>query len=150
MNKLEYLLQQASDSGCEVENANLTAHSGLYGDGMILLSKDLKTTAEKTCILAEELGHHYTATGDITGDSVSARKQELMGRKIAYETLVPLEALAAAVLGSRSAFEIAETLQITEAFLREAVAYYHGKYGVCVSTSQGELYFSPLGVLKKL
>lgn len=37
--------------------------------------------AEKACVLAEELGHHYTAVGDIIDQSYySNRKQELRGK----------------------------------------------------------------------
>ena len=33
---------------------------GLYADGVIALSDSLNTTDERSCILAEEIGHHET------------------------------------------------------------------------------------------
>ena len=38
---------------------------GLYYDKVIAISRHIDTTAEKTCILAEELGHYYTSAGNI-------------------------------------------------------------------------------------
>lgn len=49
---------------------------GLYIDGTITLNENLSTTSEKACILAEELGHYYTASGNIL-DQQENRKQEL-------------------------------------------------------------------------
>ena len=43
---------------------------GLYCDGTIAISTDMKTDAEKACVLAEELGHHYTTYGNILDQSV--------------------------------------------------------------------------------
>ena len=43
---------------------------GLYSDGTIAISTDMKTDAEKACVLAEELGHHYTTYGNILDQSV--------------------------------------------------------------------------------
>lgn len=50
--------------------------SGLYSDGCIWINKNM-TTTEKRCVLAEELGHHYTTVGDILDQSdIGNRKQE--------------------------------------------------------------------------
>lgn len=55
--------------------------SGLYIDGNIALSNRLNTTAEKACVLAEELEHHETSVGNIIDLSVSwNRKQERQAR----------------------------------------------------------------------
>lgn len=150
MNRFESLLQQAADAGVEVHAAPMRGHDGLYYDECVILNTDLKTTAEKACVLAEELGHHYTASGDITGRSVTARKQENRGRKVAYEMLVPIDALADALRTCRSRFEIAEQLQITEEFLNDAVEHYFQRYGCCIQTQYGMLYFRPLGLMMDL
>ena len=68
MNKYEELLQDASDDNVRVyesfdlngDNEVIKKIDGLYIDGHIALDKGLKTTAQKACVLAEELGHHYT------------------------------------------------------------------------------------------
>lgn len=150
MNRFESLLQQASDDGVAVYEIPMIGHDGLYGDNTILLNSDLKTTAEKTCILAEELGHHYTAAGDITGTSAVARKQERIGRKCAYEQLVPINDLAAALRICRSKFEIAEQLDVTEEFLSDAIEYYFQRHGHWINTKYGAMCLSPLGLLRKM
>ena len=69
MNKYEELLQNAADNNVRVyDSFDLNGNDnviekidGLYIDGHIALDKGLKTTAEKACVLAEELGHHYTS-----------------------------------------------------------------------------------------
>ena len=38
---------------------------GLYSNNVIWINKRLRNQAEKSCILAEELGHHHTTFGDI-------------------------------------------------------------------------------------
>lgn len=83
MNKYETLLSEAMSSDVVVdENFQFSGKtSGLYIDGNIALSDKLRTTAEKSCVLAEELGHHYTTVGNIV-DMTDAqnRKQERQAR----------------------------------------------------------------------
>ena len=74
LNTYEQLLQDADDAHVTVHEAidlnGDTASSkrldGLYIDNHIALDSQLKTTAEKTAILAEEIGHHFTSVGDVT------------------------------------------------------------------------------------
>lgn len=79
MNKYEKLLDKAYKAGIDVDedfpfNGNI---SGLYVDGNIALSDKLDTSVEKGCIMVEELGHHYTTSGNITDMSKAEnRKQE--------------------------------------------------------------------------
>ena len=69
LNTYEELLQDADDEQVRVhESVDLNGDStgekrldGLYIDGHIALDSQLKTTAEKTSILAEEMGHHFTS-----------------------------------------------------------------------------------------
>lgn len=151
MNKYEELLQSAEDNGVEVKEISLSAHDGLYMDGKIAINSDLRTTAEKACVLAEELGHHYTACGNITGKSALAAKQEIQGRRAAHEILVPPEKLMEAMTTGccRSRFEVAEYLEVTEEFLAEALEQYQIKYGQYIQVDGMHLFFSPLGVLTK-
>ena len=150
MNKYEALLQKAQDDGVDVITAPLRGNDGLYCDGCVLVGSHLKTTAEKACILAEQLGHHYTASGNITSNSIVSRKQERLGRKTAYEMLLLLDDLAAALKVCRSKYEVAEHLQITEEFLDNAVEYYFQRYGCWIQTQHGMLYFKPLGLMMNL
>ena len=62
----------------EKYNFSGTKIKGLYCDGNIALSRNIKTESEKKCILAEEIGHFETSCGDITDqNNISNRKQEL-------------------------------------------------------------------------
>ena len=79
MNKYEILLNEAISSNISVdENFPFMGElSGLYVDGNIALSNKLETSAEKVCILAEEMGHHYTSVGNIINPSnLQDKKQE--------------------------------------------------------------------------
>ena len=103
---------------------------GLYYSGNIALSDKLETTAERDCILAEEIGHHLTAVGDITGTSTDAIKQERKGRTWAFETLLPFPDLVEAMThGCTTRYELAELFGVTEKFIDEAIDHYRAKYG---------------------
>jgi hypothetical protein len=76
---MDYELLIAENQEVKVDTYPFTSDKlkGLYVDGNIALSDKLDTTNEKTCILAEELGHHYTTAGNILNQSNSNnRKQE--------------------------------------------------------------------------
>ena len=128
MDKYEKLLHEAESEGIVVdENYHFKGRtSGLYIDGNIALSDKLKTVSEKSCILAEELGHHYTSAGNIIDMAdVSNRKQERRARLWAYNKQICLDGLYMAfVSGCRNRYEIAEFLGVTEEFFDEALAYY--------------------------
>ena len=50
--------------------------------------------------------------------------------------------------GCQSYHEMAEYLDVTEEFLRDALKRYHQKYGVCTTVDNYIIYFEPLGVVK--
>ena len=83
LNKYEELLEEAAAQNISVDE-NFPFHGnlkGLYVDQNIALSDQLETSAEKACILAEELGHHYTSVGNILDISDPANaKQERQAR----------------------------------------------------------------------
>lgn len=148
MNEYEKLLDNAvKDDVAVIERYPFESDSfkGLYCDGVIALGKNIDTEAEKVCILAEELGHHYTASGDITDQSVTAnRKQELRGRMIAYNKLVGLRGIVDAYQHHcRGLHETAEYLCVTEQFLRDALNYYKGKYGTYAAIDNYVIIFEP-------
>ena len=152
MNRTEELSQQAADYGAEVIDWKFNADriKGLYCDGVIAVSKDIDTIAEKTCVIAEELGHHLTATGNILDQKdISNRKQELRGRIWAYNRLIGLTGIIKAYrAGCRNRYEIAQTLEVTEEMLQDAIDYYREKYGLCVQVDNYAIYFDPLGVME--
>lgn len=133
MTKFEILLQEAEDNNINVHDFDLgeDGFHGLYLDGNIALSNKLETNCQKACILAEELGHHYTTVGDILDQSdIGNRKQERKARAWAYEKMVPLNSIKQALtVGCREPWEMAEYLDVDERFLREALQYYEEVYG---------------------
>ena len=154
MTKYEILLDSAVSDNMEVvENYNLseTTIKGLYCDGVVALSNTIYTESERCCVLAEEIGHHYTSAGDILDQSiVENRKQELLARTWAYNKLIGLVGIVDAYkAGCRNRSEIAEHLDVTEEFLSEALERYRNKYGTYTSVDNYIIYFEPsLGVLE--
>ena len=154
MDMTEELRQQAADYGAEVVDWKFQTDriKGLYCDGVIAVNKDIDTSAERTCVLAEELGHHLTASGNILDQKdTSNRKQELKGRIWAYNRLIGLTGIIKAYrAGCRNRYEIAQNLEVTEDMLQDAVDYYHEKYGLCVQVDNYAIYFEPLGVMEMI
>lgn len=65
-------------------------NDGLYADGCVWINKDMPTS-KKLAVLAEEIGHYETSSGNILDqNNTSNRKQELAARKWAYEYVVAL------------------------------------------------------------
>lgn len=148
MTKYETLLENASDAGVIVDETSHfcgTKIKGLYLDKHIAISNDISTDTEKACILAEELGHHYTATGNILDQStVENRKQEMRGRIVAYNKLVGLRGIVDAYLHHcQSISESAEYLEVTEEFLIDSLNYYRNKYGVYTKLDNYVIVFEP-------
>lgn len=148
MTKYETLLENASDAGVIVDETSHfcgTKIKGLYLDKHIAISKDISTDTEKACILAEELGHHYTAAGNILDQStVENRKQEMRGRIVAYNKLVGLRGIVDAYLHHcQSISESAEYLEVTEEFLIDSLNYYRNKYGVYTKLDNYVIFFQP-------
>lgn len=97
LSEYERLLALAENEDVKVyENYDLGSNKfkGLYCDGNVALSYNLEDTASKTCVLAEELGHYYTATKNILDLSDAEKsKQERKGRIWAYEKLITKDAI---------------------------------------------------------
>jgi len=145
------LLNEAEKQGIEVsEKPLLPRIKGLYADNTIWINKNLPTSIEKSCILAEELGHYHTTSGDILDQSIiQNRKQEQTARIWAYRKLVPLKSfLQAHKQAIRNIHELAEFLNVTEDFLAEAIHYYIKKYGNYVKVDDYHICFEPLGVIE--
>ena len=154
MTEYEKMLEQAKLDNIIIHESidfSGTRIKGLYCDGNIALSKDLHTEAEKKCVLAEELGHYETAVGDITNQSLTSnRKQELRGRLIAYNKMVGLMGFIDAYQHHcHNLHEMAEYLDVTDAFLSETIDCYRAKYGSYAKLDNYVVYFEPnIGVLE--
>lgn len=149
----EDLLLEVEKEGIEYfENNYIGKMKGLYIDNTITLNSNIDTEAEKKCILAEELGHHFTSYGNIIDQSkIENRKQERIARAWAYDRLIGINGLInASKYGCKSKYEIAEYLNVSEQFLEDAVTYYREKYGLYYEIDNYIVYFNPLGVIEKL
>lgn len=149
----ENLLREVENEGVEIIEMDFQGSlKGLYSNNVIAISKSLSNDAEKRCVLAEELGHHYTSAGNILDQSkVVNRKQERKARAWAYDRLVGVIGLVNAYKhGCRSKYEMAEYLNVSERFLEDAITYYSEKYGPFYEIDNYILYFNPLGVVEKL
>lgn len=104
---------------------------GLCIGNNIVLNTLIDSSSERSCILAEEIGHYLTTVGSIIEDSCNSRKQERRARAYAYDMLIGLEGLVAAWRkGCRCPREAAEYLGVTEEFFYGAMDYYAQRYGV--------------------
>lgn len=138
------LLIEADANNLITKEKPLRANKGRIKGNRIAIKRNM-TETEKKCVLAEELGHHYTAVGDILDQSSSDnRKQEMRGRIFAYNRLVGLIGIIDAYkAGCRNAFEMADYLNVTEEFLAEAISCYRQKYGVYAKLDNHIIYFEP-------
>ena len=126
------LLKEADSHQLRVKEKTLKQFNGLIVGNKIAIRKDIETETEKSCVLAEELGHYYTSSGDILDQSKPEnRKQEHRARLWAYNKMITMDKLAnARKSGCRNRYEIAEYLDVTEEFLQEAIDSYKEIYGV--------------------
>jgi len=155
VNAFEHLEDVACKDGIDVTDRKLGSEriKGLYCDGYIVLNTNaLKTTTEKTCVLAEELGHHYTTTGNILDQQeVTNIKQELHARTWAYNECVGLIGIIKAFeTGCKSLYEMADYLDVTEDFLKDALESYRRKYGIYTEIDNYIIFFEPwISIMRK-
>jgi len=146
----ETLLSEAYNECIEVVEYPFKGRiKGLYYDNTIGVLAHT-TSAEKACILAEELGHYHTSVGDILNqDQLMNRIQENRARRWGYEKLVPLDKLITAYRsGSRTEYELAEALGITVSFLASAIEHYSIKYGTHYRVGKYWVHFDPVRIFE--
>ena len=117
----EQLLTAADQEGLLVKEQPLTEHDGLIRGSHIAIRKDIETQAEKSCVLAEEIGHYRTSSGNILDQNkVESRKQEYRARLYGYNLKIGLAGLIRAYEARcRNRYEMAEYLDVTEEYLEE-------------------------------
>lgn len=118
---------------------------GLYKNSKVIIDSNIETNSEKACILAEELGHHFTSYGDILDqDNINNIKQELKARHWAYERMVGvIDLITAYRSGIKGRHALAEYLGVPEWFLLEAINSYASKYGTYYKIDNYIIYFTP-------
>lgn len=123
MTKYEKLLSEYDDN-LIIEERKMV-NDGLYSDGVVWLNKDLNS-ADKLSIVAEEIGHYETSSGDILDQTnISNVKQERNARKWAYEKVITLpEILSAFRKGHKEIYDLAELFEVTEDFMRGCLKHY--------------------------
>ena len=146
----EQLLTAADQEGLLVKEQTLTGHDGLIRGRRIAIRKNIETQVEKSCVLAEEIGHYRTSSGNILDQNkAESRKQEYRARLYGYNLKIGLTGLIRAYeAGCRNLYEMAEYLDATEEYLMEAIDCYKSKYGLCASVDNYIIYFQPFIVIK--
>lgn len=143
----EALLDEADKQGLYViENAKFESHAaGLIKNDVIGLNKKLRTTKEKACVLAEELGHYHTSSGNILDESDTVnRKQEQRARLWAYNQQIGLRGIIECHKAQCKTIEdMAEHLNVTERFVTDALSCYKSKYGISVAIDNYIIVFEP-------
>jgi hypothetical protein len=147
MNSYEVLLNRAYEDNIDViEDYKFSSEKlkGLYSNNIIALSDKLNSK-EKNCILAEELGHHYTTVGNIIDfKKIKNAKAEEKARLWAYDDRIGLRGLIKGYEHNcKSRFELAELLEVTEDFLNEAIETYKNKYGQFIKIDNYLITFIP-------
>lgn len=147
------LLDESLMNGLVVKEKPLLGNKGRIKGNKIAIKKDIPTLSEKSCVLAEELGHYYTTVGDIINlQDVKNLKQELKARLWAYDRQIGLHGIVNAYeAGCTSIYMMADFLNITEEFLTDALKCYKSKYGICTKFNNYIIYFEPfLGIYKMI
>ena len=143
----ENLLDEAvNDNLYVMENLAFDSNSkGLISNDVIGLNKNIHTSKERACVLAEELGHYYTSVGCIVDlNNLSNSQQEQRARLWGYNRLIGLCGLIDAYkAGCRCRYEIADYLDVTEEFLQDAIEKYTSKYGIYTVINNFVVYFIP-------
>ena len=149
----EELLKEADSMGLVVKEESLQSGDGRIFNNKIAIRQDIPTETEKSCVLAEELGHHHTSVGNILNmEDLSNRKQERQARLWGYNKLIGLTGIVNAFeSGCQSAYEAAEFLEVTVEYLQECIDCYRDKYGICTEIDNYIIYFIPnLAVMEKV
>lgn len=147
----ESLLKEAYQHDIDIYEEPMKPRiKGLYSNNVIWINKHISSPVEKACVLAEELGHYHTSVGDILNQKdTNNRKQEKLARTWAYKKLIPLPRIIEAYkTGIENRYELAEYLNVTEAFLLEALSRYKEEYGLFTKKGRYTIYFEPLAIME--
>lgn len=134
-----------------IKEKPLKAYDGRIRGNRILIRNNM-APKEKSCVLAEEIGHYYTTVGNILDQSnVGNRKQELRARLWAYDKMIGLEGIVKSYQhGCRNLYETAEYLDVTENFLKDALIAFQNKYGINVEYGKYVITFIPTLDVKQI
>jgi uncharacterized protein (DUF433 family) len=147
--KLEKHLHGVIVMDTDLLEQTLGVYVNYDGTPIILLREGLDRRS-RLCILAEEVGHHVTTSGDITDQTtVPNVKREQIAKCWAYECLVSPECIVEALqAGARSVHELAEYMDVTDDFLINALEYLKLKKGPLINVENDVLIMEPLNVMR--
>ncbi|WP_202707630.1 ImmA/IrrE family metallo-endopeptidase [Sporosalibacterium faouarense] len=142
--KLKILFDLCDEQGIIIDYGNLPNNVlGMYVKNMdmpaiIGIDRSIENNEEQLLIvLAEELGHHFTTTGEFVGpffhyrDRLKLNKAELMAMKWAVRFLIPIQQLKDVLsAGSCSFSDIANKLQVPTEILYKRLELLSHKYQV--------------------
>lgn len=136
----------------EMDLSGVNGLKGLYADNSIAIEKSM-TQVQKSCVLAEELGHYYTTSGNIIDQTETMnRKQEYRARLYGYNIKIGLQGIVKAFEnGCRNLREVSEHLEVTEEYLLEALECYKRKYGIRTEIDNYTIWFEPtIAVMRRI
>lgn len=141
----EELLILSESESLIVKEAHIPGYGGRLYKNRIAINQALPTQAEKSCVLAEEIGHHCTTTGNILDQSDTMnRKQEYRARLYGYNLRVGLIGIIQAYEACcRNLHEMAEYLDVPDDYLADVIDCYRSKYGQYVAVDNYMIYFIP-------
>ena len=133
MDSYEELCEEAFDLGIDIKQSEIpvpglhAVYATICGACYIFMDA-CGTTCQKSCWLAEELGHHYTAPGRVLHyNCVDDWKAEARARRWAHARLLTPDAIRTAARNTDDIYEIAEALDVTVEFLRESICDFESK-----------------------
>ena len=154
MTPAEILEQEMTDIGIQVMGKAVGGYKGLLvrRNGLTYVFVDPKASRRaRAAILAEEYGHYQTSVGDTvrSTDEVRIRRAEERAMRSAIEMLVcPEDVIRAIRSGVRNWYELSESLDLPESFLRKAVEVWKKQYGpvYCTDENGDVLWLDPLSL----
>jgi hypothetical protein len=130
MTKYEELCEQAYAEQVEIKHVDVPVPgmSAVYirakGKRCIFIKRQV-STEERSCFLAEELGHHFTGSDRVLRyDCPEDWKDEARARRWAHARLITPDAIRTAARNTDDIYEIADVLSVTVDFLTEAISDY--------------------------
>lgn len=123
---------------------------GLYLDNIIVIEKKLENDAERASIIAEEIGHHFTATDNILDQSSlhNQKEEEKAHRWAAQYAITPVKLIKAFEAGISSRYELAEFLGVTEVFIENSLPLLQKLYGNLITINEYTINLDPLWIYK--
>ena len=117
-----------------------------FGLKTITLNSMLQTTAEKTCVLAEEIEHYLTTPMNLfNAPHLLQNRFERIARINATKRLIPLSRLIEAKNSAiTNQYDLAEFLNITYEFLDQGLTLYKENYNGWVLYKGYKIGFDPL------